>query len=150
MKATDKRVKDLWDVVLKKKAEIQEAEKPNWKTNCTFSYTKDTSSPHQRLNIQTITDLDEFVDALAFLGLRQESCRVAAESLGIAGYTFKWQGFTVEAWKSDFSTRINKIKINEKKKELAAFETRLEALLSPELKAELELNEIVRLLGEDS
>jgi hypothetical protein len=147
MTPNDKKVKQLWDIVNLKKVEIKEAERPNWKTNCTFSYAGDTSTPHQRFNIQTVTDINEFVDALAFLNARKEFSERASLELGLPEYSFKWQGYSRDAWKADFATRINKIRINDKKKELASLEMRLQALLSPELRAELELADIEKSLG---
>lgn len=145
MKESDKKVKELWDVVAKKKAEIQIAEKPSWKTNCTFSFNRDVSNPHQRFNIQTVVDSKEFVEALAFLYIQEDSFDRASKDLGVK-QSFKWQGFSVEDWKTDFQTRIAKVKVSDKKKELAVLETRLNALLSPELKMELELADIQKTL----
>ncbi len=145
MKPNDKKVKEFREIVAMKKAEIAKAEKLNWLTNCTFSYNRDTSNPHQRFNIQTVTDPKEFVEALAFLIVQERSFAEAANELGVSA-KFKWQGFDTEDWKQDFQTRISRIKIAEKKKELAQLEVRLNALLSEDLKAELELIEIEKLL----
>lgn len=145
MKESDKKVKELWDIVLSKKEEIQSAEKPNWLTNCNFSFTEDKSSAHASFNLQVVNDPKVIVEALAFLNLRKQAHIEAAKELGI-NLEFKWCGFKVEDWKQDFVTRLNKIKITDKKKELATLENRLSAILSPELKAELELQEIERLL----
>ena len=40
MKNTDEQVQKLFAIVQTKKKEISKAEKPDWKTNCSFSYTR--------------------------------------------------------------------------------------------------------------
>ena len=61
-------------------------------------------------------------------------------------YKFTWLGFSVDEWKNDFQTRVNQISIQEKRKELAEIESRLNAIISPELKAQMELEAISKLL----
>ena len=63
-------------------------------------------------------------------------------------YQFKWLGFTFDQWKADIKTRIDKIQISKKKKELEELEVRLDKLISPELKQQMELEEITKLLGQ--
>lgn len=140
--ATDKKVQELFKIVQIKKAEITKAEKPNWVTNCSFSYNRDSS---YRMNLQTITDLDELASMLAFLIDWDDSQRKALEILGITG-SLKWHGYTLEEWKEDIQTRVNKIQISEKKIELEILEKRLNSLISPELKAEMELADITKQL----
>ena len=82
---------------------------------------------------------------LAFLIDREEKSRLASEKLGVK-YSFTWLGFTVDEWESDFQTRINQISIKEKQKELKEIEARLNAIISPELKAKMELEAISKLL----
>jgi len=52
-----------------------------------------------------------------------------------------------EEWKDDFQTRVNQISVQEKRKELAELESRLNAIISPELKAQMELEAIEKLLS---
>ena len=63
-------------------------------------------------------------------------------------YKFTWLGFTVDEWKDDFQTRVNQISIQEKRKELSEIESRLNSLISPELRAQMELEAITELLNE--
>jgi hypothetical protein len=76
-----------------------------------------------------------------------ENSLLLAKEFGISEYKFKWLGFSYEDWSSDFQTRINKININKKKEELQNLETRLNSLISPELRRELELKEIEKMLS---
>ena len=82
---------------------------------------------------------------LAFIIDRKEKSENAAKELGV-DYKFTWLGFTVDEWKNDFQTRVNQISISEKRKELAEIEARLNAIISPELKAQMELEAISALL----
>lgn len=141
---TDKQVQDLFKIVQTKKAEIAKAEKPNWLTNCSFGYNKDSSS---RSNIQVVADVEELVHILGFLIEKERAFEAAATALG-ANVEFKWMGFTLAEWQADIQTRINKIQITKKKKELEALETRLDKLISPELKAQMELDEITKMLND--
>jgi hypothetical protein len=47
--ANDKLVQELTKIVNTKKEAIANAERPNWRTNCAFRYSKDTSAS---INIQ--------------------------------------------------------------------------------------------------
>jgi hypothetical protein len=64
-------------------------------------------------------------------------------------YNFTWLGFSVDEWKEDFQTRVNQISVQEKRKELAELESRLNAIISPELKAQMELEAIAELLDKN-
>jgi len=138
----DEKVQELFQIVQQKKSAIVKAEKPNWQTNCSFGYIKDSS---QRTNIQILNDIDELAEILAFLIRREESHKQAVIKLGIES-KFKWMGFTMDQWESDIQTRIDKIQISKKKQELEQLESRLNSLVSPELRAEMELDEITKIL----
>lgn len=138
----DKQVQELFKIVQEKKSAIVKAEKPNWQTNCSFGYDKSSSS---RLNIQVLSDIDELVEILSFLMRRKDYHEKSSIVLGVTS-EFKYLGFTLEQWKSDIQTRIDKIQISKKKQELEQLESRLNSLISPELKAEMELAEIEKML----
>ena len=138
----DVQVQKLFDVVQERKEEIKKAERPNWLTNCTFGY--DSSS--KRTNIQVVGDVVVLADVLAFLYGKAGNHEKACTTLGIEG-TFKWMGYTLEEWSDDLKTRVNKIQIIKKKKELEAMEKSLNKLLSPELKEQMELDAISKSLG---
>jgi hypothetical protein len=140
---SDKIVQELFLVIQNKKAVIAKAEKPNWLTNCAFRYNKDSSAS---TNIQVCSDVDELVHMLGFLCEKRNGFIEAQKILGTSG-VFKWFGFTFEEWASDIKTRIDKIEIKIKKNELEILESRLDKIISPELKASMELDEIKKLLG---
>lgn len=139
----DKIVKELFDVIQEKKAEIAKAEKPNWETNCAFRYGKESSVS---TNLQVCNSAEELLDILTFLVSKKDAYDTAQKLLGTS-IKFKWFGYTFGEWLSDIKTRLNKIEISSKKKELEALETRLDKLVSPEMKEAMELEEIRKILG---
>jgi len=145
VKTTDERVKELFDSVQEKKLAIEKAERPCWKTSGTFGFS--ANSAHDRAQIATLTDIRKIIEMYAFLIERKEKSVLAAKELGVT-YNFTWLGHSVEEWKEDFQTRVNQISIQEKRKELAEIESRLNSIISPELKAQMELEAISKLLGD--
>lgn len=139
----DKLVQDLFKVVQAKKAEIAKAEKPNWLTNSSFGYSKDSSS---RINLNVCADVEELISMLEFLITKKNSNEEAQKMLGTS-ITFKWLGFTFTDWATDIKTRIDKIQITKKKTELSNLETRLNGLVSKEMRDQMELEAITRELG---
>jgi hypothetical protein len=107
MAATDKKVQDLIKLVKEKKAAISKAEKPDWKTNCSFSFSADSNS---RYNIQTVSDVDSLVGMLAFLIGQESNFSAACKALSVTS-KFKWMGSSLDDWKSDIQSRINKSRL---------------------------------------
>ena len=141
----DKLIQELRKIVEDKKLEITKIEKPTWLTNCAFRYSEDSSKV---LNLNTVNDVEKLVSALSLLLSKQGEYNKACELLGVTDYTFKWFGYSVEDWVTDFKTRIGKIELATKKKELAEYEVILESKLSKELKDKIELEAIKKkLLG---
>ena len=60
---------------------------------------------------------------------------------------FEWQGYLYDDWANDIKNRIDKLSLKAKQKELDALEARLDKLVSPELKAKIELELIEKELG---
>lgn len=145
MNDQDVEVQALFETVQKKKADIAKAEKPNWETSCTFHRDPNSSASQ---NIQIITKVDDLVDIIAFLLEKQHFYQEANKVLGTK-VKFLWQGFTVAQWISDIKTRINKVDISKKRKELETLESRLNAILSPEARRKMEIDAIKAQLEEE-
>lgn len=141
---TDEQIKQLGVLVENKKTEIEKAERPNWITNGSFKYGKNSS---ESFNLQTVSDPRVLVNALAMLVDRERGFTEAAKELGITEMKFDWFGYSVSDWKSDFKTRIDKIDIKNLKQELAEIESMLNDLTSPELKKQNKLDAIAIKLG---
>lgn len=145
MATTDKIVQDLINVITEKKKAITKAEKPEWKTNSAFKFSKDHASI---INIQACGDVDILLEIVGFLKNKKDLDRDARELLSMPILEFKWLNYTFDEWLSDIKTRIDKIQILSKKKELEMLEERLNKLISPELRAQMELENIQKLLND--
>mgnify|MGYP001270327641 CR=1 FL=1 len=144
MAETDKQTMDLIKKVQQQKAEIEKAERPNWITNCSFSYVEGSA---KTVNLHVCRDVREMVCIAAFLKDREKSYDAASKELGVEAPPFQWDGFTVKDWMSDIKTRIDKVQIESKKKKLETLEARLNKIVSPELRAKMELEAIAAELG---
>ena len=140
---TDELVLKLFNTVKEKQKEIEKAERPKWVTSCTLGQNPD--SVQDRVNIQTVTDIDKLILLYGFLELRNKEFFVGCSELGIKK-KFKWMGYSVDDWKTDIKSRVAQININTKKKELQVLEERLDKLISTEQRRGLELAEISNLL----
>jgi hypothetical protein len=138
-KNTDSLTLELIQEVKRQKAEIAQAEKPNWITNCSFSYTENSANT---IVIHVEANIKNLVGIVAFLIGKLRDYNEAAAMLGIEVPAFTWGGFSVEDWSKDIKMRIDKIQIADKKKKLETTEARLNAIISPQLRAEMELEAI--------
>lgn len=139
----DDKILELHKVVKQKKHELElseKAQKQTWVTNCSFkllsanSTNITTASEGQivRMTTELLTVKNNLEDANKLLGTNQE--------LKIDGYTF-------DEWLQDFKKRIATIQFNSKKAELNLLESRLDAIVSPEQRRLMELEEITKSLG---
>ena len=65
----------------------------------------------------------------------------AVEELGTGG-TFKFFGYTPDQWMADIKTRLTKLNVEKEKRNLSKLEDRLDKIISPELRAKMELEAI--------
>ena len=143
--SNDERAQKLIEIIQLKKKEIEQAEKPQYRTNCMFNYTEGMATGG--INLQVQQDLVVLVNILSFLNNKEASFDLTTEELGLTDLKFTWQGHSVADWKADIQTRINKIQIKKKKDELAVYESKLNNIISPERKAQMELDELERSLA---
>jgi hypothetical protein len=139
---TDALVLELLKKVEQKKQQIGNAERPQWETNCSFRYDPNNNAA---VNIQVVRDLEQLVDIHAFLSIRYHAYLESLKDLGVEPKEapFKWLNFTFEQWENDIQTRIGTLRIKTKRDELAALEARVNALVSPEQRREIELAKLV-------
>lgn len=139
--STDAQTLDLIKLVAKQKEEISKAERPSFRTNCSFSYTEGRSNDN--INLQTVSDVKQLINIAAFILDKQSNYKEAAEKLAVESPPdFTWQSFTATDWLEDLKLRIGKVQIAAKKKKLEALEERLSKIVSPELRAKMELEAI--------
>lgn len=134
------QVQELFNIVQAQKAEISKAEKPNWVTNCSFGYDRVTSN---RINIRTISNVDELTHMLAFLIGMEKNFNEANKILGLET-KFEWLGFSIEDWANDIKMRVTQILLVIKKTRLELTEARLNKLVSKEVREQMELAELVK------
>lgn len=138
---TDQRTLDLIQKVKTQKAEIGRAEKPSWKTSCTFTYVE--GKLNDAINLHVESKVHVLIGIAEFIRRREAGYAAAAEELGVVNPPqFTWQGFTATDWISDLKARVTKIQIEVKKQNLNDLENRLDKIISPELKAQMELEAI--------
>jgi hypothetical protein len=139
---SDIQVTALLDIVNKKKAEIAALEvKPNWVTNCVFKY---NINNNDLINVQTANQ-KQLIDILIFLLRYEHFHKEACNRLGVTDEC-TWLGYSVSQWETDLKTRLSRLIISTKKIELDTLEKRLNNLMSADLKTQLELDEITKLL----
>lgn len=151
---TDQRVLELLQSVKKKKELINRAEKPQWKTNCSFcaydnNLTNNIYDKTDRVSIQAESNISKLISILGFILDKERSFTQACVELhqidpdvNLLNREFLWMGFSSQDWISDISTRINKLQISTEKENLTKLEAKLDTLISPEMRRELELQEI--------
>lgn len=143
--SNDDRAARLIEIVNQKKAAIAQAERPTYLTNLSFSPSENGST--DRINLNVITEPKHFVSILAVLREKENAFNSAANELGLSDVTFQWQGYSVEDWKADLVTRLNKVQINKRKDELKVLEAKVNALISPEKRAQMELDALEAEIG---
>ena len=143
---SDKKTLELIQEVRRQKREIEKAEKPNWLTNCSFSYSEGSESA-KTVNLHQESNVRNLVMLVAFLLEREKSYKTAIAELKVDCPAFSWGGFATTDWISDVKTRIAKIQIASKRKKLEVLEGRLNNVISPELRAQMELEDIQNELG---
>ncbi len=142
---TDKKTMDLINEVKRQKAEIAKADRPQYRTNCFFPYVEGAA---QTINILVESNIRNLICIASFLMDKESSYKEAAKALGVESPPdFTWSGFSASDWVEDLKTRIVKTQIAVKRKKLEALEARLNSIISPEMRAELELAAITEELG---
>jgi hypothetical protein len=145
MAKTDETTLKLIKEVKKRKEEIAKVKKPNWQTNCSFTYADKNAgqSVGTPINLHVCADLSVLLNIAAFLGERIKAVKAAAATLEVdSPPDFKWNGYTAKEWLDDLKMRVAQIQIKKKEDKLEQLEKRLNKIVSPDLRAEMELEAI--------
>ena len=146
MTMIDDKITELFGILNKKKEEVNEAEssaQKKWVTNCAFPSVFGNTQP---INIQTQSE-SALVELMSDLLIHRDYQIKASAVLGIKDPVTTWGGFPIDSWVEDFKTRVAKIQLADRKKELAQLEKRLDAIVSPEQRRQMELEAITKDLG---
>ncbi len=142
---TDEAVMKLLRTVQQKKDEIANAsKKPQWKTNCTIGFNPESAT--DRINIMTVTNQTKITNLYAFLLEQEEYMQRAAADLGVE-LNLTYMAYPIEEWKDDLKTRTAQLGLEQKKKDLAVLDKRVNSLVSPDQRREMELQSLQEVLG---
>ncbi|GBG14812.1 secretin [Novimethylophilus kurashikiensis] len=133
----DQKVEKLLAAVAVQRKEVDALDaqtKRPWETNCSFKL-EWAAVP---VNLQT-APLTMVLSLTAELVMRRSASAEAARILGLEDATITLSGFSYEAWEADFKKRVAIIRLQEKRKKLDDVEARLNQLVSPEKRREMEL-----------
>ncbi len=140
MKTMDMQIKELFEVVQKQKVEVSENQKltkKSWNTHGSFKLQSATP-----LNISTATE-DQLLKGLTELLAYRMYVDEAQKLLGLSK-EIKVDGFSVDEWVEDFQKRIATLQLKAKMDKLKSLEDRLQSIVSPEQKRQMELEAIIK------
>lgn len=137
----DNKIVELIKIVEQQKNEVFDVEKESkrgWKTNCSLNI---IGFP-QPLNIQTAS-IENVVKAYGMLLTVFSNIGDAAKYLDVQ-VPNTYDGYSLEDWFDDFKKRVAVIKLKTKKEKLNSLEDRLNSIVSPEIRRQMELEIIMK------
>lgn len=137
----DAKITELFEVLNKQKSDLERTKKEidrKWFTNCSIVL----SSHTQPTNIQTANE-KTIIQIVSQLIQMQEYNAKAAELLNLPIQT-KIDNFEINDWVEDCKKRIAMLQISSKKQKIIELEQRLNAIVSPEQRRQLELEAIAK------
>lgn len=135
---TDEKTLELIKEVNRQKSEILKIERPNYKTNLSFVYFDQVP-----INLNIVTDIGSLLRMAGFVKSLEESYNNVQKWFNVEGPEFTWLGYSAGDWMHDFKAKIDKAQVASKKKKLEILENRLTAIISPAMRAKLELEAII-------
>ena len=135
---------ELIKQVQAKRDEIAKVSRPQWKTNCNFTFPGASKS----INLHIQADLKTLVSMAAVLLSHKDYYEKALVLLNKKDLTPDWYGSTVDDWIEDIQTRIGIVGLNKKRQQLKLLEDRLDLIISPELKRQMEIEAIQKELND--
>lgn len=140
--AIDNKINEMLAVAKNKREELKrlrkEADTP-WKTNCSYKPNNGGSN----INLQVAGEKE--IIALVAEIIHQDKIRnEAMKILDIETASNKIGAYLVSDWIDDCKKRMKLIKINDKVNELEKFETRINAIISPEGRRMREFEALVK------
>ena len=141
MNNIDHKIKELFANVQSRKNEIGKIEiEPKWKTTCSIK----VDFRETPINIQTV-NINDLHKTVCFILNNKNNIAEANQILNMN--IDSYQGFSVDDWLSDCIKRSKIIEIKQKRDELENLEKRLNGIISPEQRREMELESIIKILG---
>lgn len=140
----DDKITELFGILHTRKLDLERTKKEidrKWRTNCSIVLIPNT----QPINIQT-ADEKSVLQIVSFLIQSQEYMTKAASLLEIS-IDDKIENYEIQEWIEDCKKRIAMLQLNIKKQKIKELETRLDAIVSPEQRRQLELDAITKELN---
>lgn len=140
---TDKMIDTMLATIKTQKeklAELEASTKREWVTNCSFQV--DNTTP---VNLQTASQTN-LVKLTKVLIQQQELAAKAAELLGLP-VEDEINGFKFDDWITDVRKRLALINLKTEQKRFQELEARVNTLVSPERRRELEAQALMKELG---
>lgn len=139
----DQKIQALFDLVQARKAEVASIDRPIYITEGQFRYSENVGAS---VDIKVVRDVRKLKEIYMFL-LERSSHNETANEFFKTTEPFTWLGFSVEEWGKDLKTRANILQSAKLKSELLVLEERLNKIITPELRAKMEIDSISALLG---
>ena len=140
----DQMIKALFNQVKALKAQVASLDRPTFITGGQFRYSESVGAS---LDIPTIRDIRKLKEIYMFLLERSSHNEKANEFFGVTE-PFTWLTFTPEEWSADLKTRANILQSAKLKAKLIDYEARLDKILTPALRAQMEIDSISAELAE--
>lgn len=132
--------------IRERKAAIKSVGDGTYKSNQLFSFTDGNNNV--AVNLNTVSDIGVLAKMYAFLLVLNEKYEVVIKEVfgeDAKKYPpFVWHGYQFDTWVHDIKLRISRLRVSEQQAELKSWQTRLESLISPERKRQLEAEELAR------
>jgi hypothetical protein len=144
----DDKIAQLLALVERQKASIAEAERPVFRTNRTFSFVD--GDLNKSVNIAVVADVGALLKMAAHVIAAEAAYALASADILGADETppkFLWNGSTLADWIHDLKLRVSQIRLKAQREKLQVLEERLDKIISPERRKELELQAIERELA---
>lgn len=144
----DDKIMQLLDTVQKQKEAIAQAERPSYRTNMTFSFVDGDLS--KAVNLRTVSDVGQLIKIASYVRYSAAAYEEAAKAiLGVDEKppAFLWCNYTATDWTHDIKLRVGQLRLKIQRDRLADLESRLDKILTPERRRELELLAIERELA---
>lgn len=138
---SDAQIQKMLQKVRDAKAHVEQLRKQSnqrWITTATFMEGK-----HSSINIQT-ANAEEVTRIVRYLVVNRNVESEVAEILNIPESN-TIQGFSYESWFTDCSKRMATLNLASESAKLEELETRVNNLVSPELRRQMELDELLKM-----
>lgn len=138
----DSKIRELISELSKRQQDVKQAERESqqkWQTNCSFTGIFSKPRP---INLQTASPEGLKAVVRELIVIRNAELESSAILEQPADYSV--DGYSIDAWLADCKKRAAIQNLREKQNKLEQLQTRLDSIISPEQKRQMELDAITR------